>query len=67
MTQYHTTAESDQQRFNAWKSQVNHILAAKLGGLNSDDLPDCPYRDWFDDRMSPRAAAAKAIRNARDS
>lgn len=66
MTHYDTTAQSDDQRFHQWKRQVNRLVQSKVG-LAADDLPDCPYRDWFDDRMSPKTAAAKAIRNARDN
>ena len=39
---------------------VNAAIESKIG-LSSDDLPDCCYRDWFDDGMTPRAAANMAI------
>jgi len=49
--------------FDAWKKEVD--LALLFGyGVESDDLPDCPYRDWYDDKVPPKSAAKRAYRNA---
>ena len=50
--------------FEAWVNEVHKYL--DLVGLSIDDLPDCPYRDWYDDGTSPKAAAGRAIRRAGD-
>lgn len=55
---------SDDTRFALWMADVNDEVE-KLLGLSVYDLPDCCYRDWFEDGMSPSAAARKAIRYAK--
>ena len=52
-----------EEKFNKWMKQVDNCIAKKLGGLKSDDLPDICYADYFDDGMSPGAAAKEAIKN----
>lgn len=47
--------------FEQWLAAVDAILASKLGGMTSEEIPDCPYCQWFEDGMSPKRAAAKAI------
>jgi len=42
--------------FEAWMCRVNQILERSLG-LNSLDLPDQPYYDWFDGGTTPAEAA----------
>jgi hypothetical protein len=49
--------------FDEWLKAVDTIITAKLG-LSRDDLPDCCYRDWYDDGVTPKTAAFRAIRNA---
>lgn len=49
--------------FEAWMIQVDLKVQARLG-ISVHDLPDCPFRDWYDSRVSPAKAAARAIRNA---
>lgn len=48
--------------FTSWKIEVDAALVAKCG-LESSDLADCPYRDWYEDGVRPSAAATRAIRN----
>jgi len=55
------TEATDEQDFTEWMADVDAALAAKLGGFTSRDLPDQTYRDWFDDGMDPREAAAEAL------
>ncbi len=51
--------------FEAWKGYVDGFIAKEAGGLTSDDLPDCNYRDWYEDDATPRQAARRAIRYAK--
>ena len=46
--------------FRNWMQEVDACID-DLSGFISDDLPDCPYRDWFDDDMSPEEAAEFAL------
>ncbi len=50
--------------FEKWKQAVN--AASELGGLTTNDLPDCPYYDWYDSGMTPAEAASEAIKNANE-
>ena len=54
----------EKERFAAWKRNVNHLVEATTG-LSCDDLPDMPYRDWFDDNVSSARAAMRVIREWR--
>lgn len=47
--------------FRAWFAKVDAAVAAKVG-IGVLDLPDYPYRDWYDDGVTPAAAAARAVR-----
>ena len=47
--------------FEQWMEKVNSALP-----ISSDDLPDVCYRDWYDEGMSPKAAAREAMKNAQD-
>jgi hypothetical protein len=49
------------QTFEEWMKQVNSHLP-----MSSDDLPDVNYRDWYDDGVSPKSAAARALKYAMD-
>lgn len=52
--------------FKEWKEQVDKIVQQETG-LSTDDLPDQPYRQWYDDRISIKIAAKRAIKNAKDN
>lgn len=47
--------------FKDWRRQVDEIVWQRAG-CSIDDLADCCLRDWFDDGMTPRSAAIKAIK-----
>jgi len=49
--------------FKEWMGKVDASVGAKCG-LSVYDLPDCPFRDWFEDEMRPGDAARAAIREA---
>jgi len=55
-----------QKPFKNWMRQVDKEVGKKVG-ISAQDLPDVPYADWHDDGMSPKAAAAKAIKMAKES
>lgn len=47
--------------FSQWKQAVD-ILVQRKAGLSLSDLNDCPTADWFDQGISAKIAASKAIR-----
>jgi hypothetical protein len=55
----------NKQSFEDWMKKVDCHIEYAIG-LSTSDLPDCCYRDWYDNGMSAKAAAAKAIRYAND-
>ena len=56
--------DAREEAFSKWMGKVNARLIEKTG-MTSEDLPDCCYRDWFDDGMQPRSAAAQVIKAAK--
>lgn len=55
--------ENGAEGFDAWMSKVNAEVR-KLSSMDVGDLSDVPYRDWYDDGVSPSRAARRAIKNA---
>lgn len=51
--------------FEAWMREVDRAVLAAIG-CSVHDLPDCLFRDWYDDGIKPASAARKAIKNAKD-
>ena len=49
--------------FDQWMSKVDDYIWAVVG-CSVYDLPDCPFRDWFGGGMTPKKAAAKALKGA---
>jgi len=49
--------------FSQWMRDVDKAISL-LVGLISDDLPDWCYRDAYDEGLSAKVAARKAIRSA---
>tara|TARA_R110002020_G_C15921757_1_gene742917 strand:- start:302 stop:511 length:210 start_codon:yes stop_codon:yes gene_type:complete len=45
-------ANEEQKQFDAWMNRVDRILIASIG-LSSNDMPDCCWRDMFQDDMTP--------------
>jgi hypothetical protein len=56
---------ADEQEFRAWKAHVNAAVRARIG-LDADDLPDVDYWSMWSSGTTPKAAAARALRNARE-
>ena len=52
----------DERSFESWMASVDKLVGYR--GLSVYDLPDCCYRDWFDDRVRPIRAANRALSNA---
>jgi Family of unknown function (DUF5419) len=50
--------------FTQWMAEVDEYIAVRYMGVDSNDLPDQNYRDWFDDGLSSTRAAKRAIRYA---
>ena len=58
--------KTEKVNFNDWMKEVDTCVSKSLGfGLGVYDLPDCPFYDWFDDGMTPKQAARKAIHIAK--
>lgn len=49
--------------FDAWFDAVDREIVA-ICGLGVNDLPDQPYRDWYNDEMPPREAAMYALEDS---
>ena len=49
--------------FEDWMREVDRIIQARIG-LSYNDLPDCCYMDWYEDGVTPKGAAGRALRNA---
>ncbi len=46
--------------FDQWMKEIDEILE-RDADINSQDLPDQPYRDWFNDELSAKEAAHRAL------
>jgi hypothetical protein len=51
--------------FKRWMGKVDDAVEAILG-IDTTELPDVSYREWFENGMRPGAAARKTIKNAGD-
>lgn len=48
-----------------WLKEVDAILSKRCG-VTRDDLPDCPYADWYSQGVTAKSAAARAIKMSAD-
>jgi hypothetical protein len=48
--------------FEDWMEAVD-IEVVNVAGIETDDLEDQTYRDWFDSGMTPHEAALQALEN----
>ena len=53
--------------FEQWIKEVDQIIGAKYFGLGHRDLPDVNYLDWYEDGISAKSAAAKAVKYAKEN
>lgn len=49
--------------YERWRDVVDRYCWAWVG-CSIDDLPDQPYRDWYEGDMYPKEAAREALREA---
>jgi hypothetical protein len=56
----------NKQSFEVWMTKVDNEIASRCMGMTSADLPDVCYRDWYDDGVSPKSAAGRAIKSAQE-
>lgn len=47
--------------FEEWIKEVDREITRQVG-MDTSDLSDCPYQDWYADGMTPKRAATKAIK-----
>ena len=57
-------ATATKPTFTEWLTAMDRIVEAKTG-LSYEDLEDRPFRDWYDDGVSPASAATRTIRYSR--
>jgi len=55
--------DDDRPSFDEWMERVDR-LCWRLVGLSIQDLPDCRYWAWWDDRLRPVWAVQRAARHA---
>lgn len=49
--------------FEQWFKEVDAEINRRVY-LGADDLPDCPYRDWFEAGVTVKGAASRAVKRA---
>lgn len=52
--------------FETWMITVNDLVESMVY-VSTEDLPDCCYRDWFDEGITPLQAARRAIKRVNSS
>lgn len=55
----------DTSTFEQWKARINR-LTVRFVGVTVDDLPDCPYYEWYRERVRPTHAANQALEGLLD-
>ena len=50
------------KNFNQWMQQVDNKIY-NICGLSYMDLADYPYRDYYDDKLSPKEVAIMILEN----
>ena len=51
------------QDYDSWMKEVDSWVH-RYAGVSVHDLPDCPYRDWYDSGCRPHTVAKRAINDA---
>ena len=46
--------------FKQWMKEVNHHLSISIG-MTSEDIPDFPYRDMYEDEVSPEYVVEEVV------
>ena len=58
-----TSFRPNRPTFEQWMAEVDDVLVRKVG-VSSADLPDVPYRDFYDVGSTAEEAAEEAIENS---
>lgn len=59
----HELDAGDDPTFERWMERVDSVVW-RAAGVSVHDLPDCNYRIWYEERLRPVRAAARAVRRA---
>jgi hypothetical protein len=51
--------------FEVWLKELDEAVQAKCG-MSYQDLPDGPFRDWYEEGKTPKSAAAKLVKMANE-
>lgn len=52
--------------YKQWLEKVDNYVWAEVD-CSVRDLPDCPFRDWYEDGVAPVVAGERAISGAWDA
>ena len=58
-----STTVADRMDFKTWMHAVD-VAVEHRAGVSVHDLPDCCFRDWYEDDTPPVTAAKRALRDA---
>lgn len=58
-------ASMPKKTFEQWMNEVDYAVEQEVG-CDTRDLPDCCYRDWYDEGATPLQAAKRAIKRAKE-
>jgi hypothetical protein len=61
--QQNDVPDTSETAFKKWMAEVD-VAVATRAFVSAYDLPDQPYRDWFEEGLSPDEAAALALEEA---
>lgn len=59
-----TQPASKQEVFRLWMRDVSRCIELNCG-MTAMDLPDAPYWDWYDEGITVKTAAQRAITRAK--
>jgi hypothetical protein len=51
--------KTTEKTFESWLAEINKYLPCSTA-----DLPDCCYYEWYEDGVTPKVAAKRALKNA---
>ena len=54
---------NDNPTFDQWMDRIDRVIS-KYRGISVYDLEDCPFTEWYDNRIRPIKAANKALKRA---
>ena len=63
MTGYVVVVTKEDKAFDEWMEQVD-LVAREIAWCSVHDLPDCAFRDMYNDGAEPAEAALEALKEA---